>query len=47
MKRMLVGAAVALTTLAAAGGAIVMVAWPRDTIEAQPAIGAPNPYFLP
>ncbi len=32
---------------AAAGGAIVMVAWPRDTIEAQPAIGAPNPYFLP
>ncbi|WP_341212683.1 ActS/PrrB/RegB family redox-sensitive histidine kinase [uncultured Limimaricola sp.] len=32
---------------AAAGGAIVMVAWPRETLEAQPVTGAPNPHFLP
>ncbi|EYD73187.1 sensor histidine kinase RegB [Limimaricola hongkongensis] len=32
---------------AAAGGAIVLLAWPRDKIEAAPAAGTPNPHFLP
>ncbi|MGR3465314.1 sensor histidine kinase RegB [Limimaricola sp.] len=32
---------------AAAGGAIVMLAWPRDKLEAVPAASTPNPHFLP
>ena len=32
---------------AAAGGAIVMVAWPRALLEAQRGAGSPNPHFLP
>jgi len=31
----------------AAGGAIVMIVWPRETIEATDAGTAPNPHFLP
>ncbi|MCZ4261324.1 ActS/PrrB/RegB family redox-sensitive histidine kinase [Limimaricola sp. G21655-S1] len=31
----------------AAGGAIVMVAWPRAALEAQPGANEPNPHFLP